>query len=113
LLLGAPGIVTELSFSVPFLLYTANRPEGAGVFQKLSNGAGAEEMLLPPHGLRDLNDLSRDGNFLLYSELNSKGKFELWTLPMSTANKVEIEKPSIYISSDFNQLQGQFSPDGH
>jgi eukaryotic-like serine/threonine-protein kinase len=94
------------------VLYAANRPEGAGIYQRPSTGAGNEEMILPPHGIRDLNDLSRDGKTLLFSELNSKGKFELWTLAMMTGATSEARKPSLYLSSDFNQVEAQFSPNG-
>jgi serine/threonine protein kinase len=95
------------------VLYASTRAEGSGLYRISSSGAGKEQMLLPPRGLRDLNDLSPDGKTLLYSELNAKGKFELWTLPLTPGLASDAGKPSVYLSSDFNQNQGQFSKDGH
>jgi len=94
--------------------YASIRAGGTGLYQKASNGTGIEEMLLPPSNARDLNDWSRDGHFLMYSEVSSKGtKSDLWVLPMAPEKPSDAGKPAVYLNSGFNETQGQFSPDGH
>src|SRR5262249_1944712 len=48
-----------------------------------------------------------DGRFLLYSEAFSKTKQDLWVLPLDGNSK-----PQVYLNSEFNETEGQFSPDG-
>jgi serine/threonine protein kinase len=88
--------------------YDSLRSGRSGLYQKASNGAGGEVVLLEPSGRRDLNDWSRDGRFLLYSQVDSKTRSDLWVLPLD-GNR----QPQRYVSSGFNETQGQFSPDGH
>jgi serine/threonine protein kinase len=94
--------------------YASSRGGGTGLYQKASNGTGVEETLLPPGGFRELDDWSRDGHFLTYSEISVKGtKSDLWYLPMTPEKPGEARKPSVYLNSESNESQGQFSPDGH
>ncbi len=54
---------------------------------------------------------SRDGRFILYFELDTKNKRDLWALPAEagTADR----KPIPFLRSEFDELQGQLSPDSH
>jgi serine/threonine protein kinase len=88
--------------------YDSLRSGQSGLYQKASNGAGGEEVLLEPSGRRDLDDWSRDGHFLLYSQIEPRTKSDLWVLPLDGDRK-----PRIYVGSAFNETHGQFSPDGH
>jgi len=87
--------------------YDSLRSGRNGLYRKASNGAGAEVVLLEPDGRRDLSDWSRDGRFLLFSQIESRTKSDLWVLPLD-GNR----KPTAYVSSAFNESHGQFSPDG-
>ena len=87
--------------------YASVRPDGTGLYQKAANGAGGEELLLQPSGSRDLDDWSRDERFLLYSQIESKTKSDLWVMPIAGGHK-----PTVYVNSEFNETHGQFSPDG-
>jgi Tol biopolymer transport system component len=79
-----------------------------------SNGAGDEERLLPGTGApRTMLDWSRDGRFLLYSQVDPKTKSDLWVLPAMPEKAGEARKPAIYLNSESNETQGRFSPDGH
>jgi Tol biopolymer transport system component len=69
-------------------------------------------MLLAPGENRTPDDWSRDGRFLLYTQLNSRGKFELWVLPM-TVGSPGARKPAPFLQTEFTEAQGQFSPDTH
>jgi Tol biopolymer transport system component len=88
--------------------YASVRSGRTGLYQKAANSAGSEQLLLEPSGSRDLDDWSRDGRFLLYSQVDSKTKSDLWVMPLAGDRK-----PTVYVNSEFNETHGQFSPDGH
>jgi Tol biopolymer transport system component len=94
------------------IVYSAVRDGVYGLFQKAANGAGDEEPVLPPGTPRFPNDWSRDGRFILYSELGPKAKGDLWVLPATGGSSGE-RKPTPYLVAEFNESQGQFSPDVH
>ena len=88
--------------------YASDRSGRTGLYQKPANGAGGEQLLLEPSGTRNLDDWSRDGRFLLYSQFDSKTRSDLWLMPLAGDRK-----PAVYVNSEFNETHGQFSPDGH
>jgi Tol biopolymer transport system component len=90
------------------IAYVVNGDKGSGLAVRSSGGSGAEEVVLPPNGrVRHLNDWSRDGGLLLYAEENEKRKSDLWVVPVGGGRK-----PEVVLNSEFNETQGQFSPDG-
>jgi dipeptidyl aminopeptidase/acylaminoacyl peptidase len=83
-----------------------------GIYQKLSNGAGGEELLLPseasdPHIWP--TSWSRDGKFILYSRGDSYGSLtqvDIWVLPLAGDRK-----PRLFVKTPVAAYDGQFSPD--
>jgi serine/threonine protein kinase/Tol biopolymer transport system component len=71
-----------------------------------SNDANADEQL-GKGILRLLCDWSRDGRFLMYATPDDKTGFDLWVLPMDGDRT-----PFPFVRTSFNELWGQFSPDG-
>src|SRR5207253_199286 len=69
---------------------------------------GSEELLLKNSNPKYANDWSNDGRFLLYSEADLKTGRNLWALPI-TPNE---GKPIPIATTPFDELNGQFSPDG-
>ena len=51
---------------------------------------------------------SRDGSLLLYTVVPPKKKSDVWVLPLE-GNK----KPVPFLTSEFDETQARFSPDGH
>ncbi len=100
----SPGLVWSSDGNS--LTYVASRAGAAGMYQKLSSGAGQDELLLDEAG-GEPNDRSQDGRFLLYQKIDPKTKSDLWVLPLSGDRK-----PRPFLQSEFNEAQGQFSPDG-
>jgi Tol biopolymer transport system component len=85
----------------------------AGIYEKRSNGAGTEELLLAsdsPDVEAWPNDWSRDGHFILYSrgDLGNRSQEELWVLPL-----IGDRKPRLFLRNPPAVYDGQFSPDGH
>jgi len=76
-------------------------------YQKVSSGAGNEDVLLKADGRKYPYDWSQDGKFLLYGVQGVKG-LDLWVLPFTGDDR----KPALYLETDFNKSQARFSPNG-
>jgi serine/threonine protein kinase/Tol biopolymer transport system component len=88
------------------LTFVARRAGVTGLYQKLSNGAGQDELLLSATDVEPA-DRSQDGRFLLYQKNDPKTKWDLWVLPLFGDRK-----PKPFLQTEFDESQGQFSPDG-
>ena len=90
------------------IAFRSNRRGRPGdLYQKAASGSGQVELLVSTPNDKTVNQWSRDGQFIVYSELDPKTKWDLWVLPIGD------RKPIRFLNSDFNELQGQMSPDGH
>ncbi len=76
------------------------------LYIKAASGAGADEGLFQSPNFKVPTDWSRDGRNLVFSERDPKTKHDLWTLDMET------HKVTLFLRTEFNEQQGQFSPDG-
>jgi Tol biopolymer transport system component len=89
------------------IVFTSTRDRQVSLYEKLSNGAGEEKLLLKGKGFIIANGWSPDGRFLLYSENDAKTGWDLWALSL------EGERKSWPIQrTGFNEHWGEFSPDG-
>jgi Tol biopolymer transport system component len=78
------------------------------LYQKLSTGAQNEELLLKfGKEFSYPTDWSSDGQFIAYTIENAKTKRELWVLPLKGDRK-----PFPFLQTQFNEMNGRFSPDG-
>jgi WD40 repeat protein len=59
------------------IAFSSNLRSTFNLYQKLSSGAGQEEMLLTPTEQRTPDDWSRDGRFLLYTSQDPRTKADL------------------------------------
>ncbi|PYS09605.1 MAG: hypothetical protein DMG17_26625 [Acidobacteria bacterium] len=87
--------------------FISDRKGVNNLYAKLSNGAGADELLLESDRGKVLNDWSSDGRFLLFNSADPQTGQDLWVLPISGD-----KKPFPFLKTPFDQLHGQFSPDG-
>jgi Tol biopolymer transport system component len=83
-----------------------------GIYQKYSNGAGSQELLLSSDSDTPIwpTSWSRDGRFILYSREASaaqQGSVEIWVLPL-----VGGHGPRRFIEAQPRAYDGQFSPNG-
>ena len=87
-----------------------NIPKGVfNLFQKAASGSTQEELLLPNTVSDYPTQWSRDGRFIAYQESDPKNKFDLWVLPVrGTAAE---RKPIPFLRTEFNEIEGQLSPD--
>jgi Tol biopolymer transport system component len=89
------------------LVFFSNRDGVSNLYQRLSSGAGNDEVLLKSAEPKAPHDWSPDGKFILYTALSPKNAADLWLLPLFGD-----QKPTPFIQTEFNESQGRFSPDG-
>jgi hypothetical protein len=77
------------------------------LFEKPVSGTADEHLLLVTSQGKQALDWSRDGRFLLYSTQDAKTGTDLWALPMTGERK-----PFAVLQGRFDEIEGQFSPDG-
>jgi hypothetical protein len=89
------------------VIFYSTRSAAGDIYQKQASGTSADELLLSTNLGKLPSDASRDGRFLMYSEVNPKTKYDLWVLPLAGD-----KKPVPYLVTPFNDADGHFSPDG-
>jgi serine/threonine protein kinase len=95
--------------------FTSNREGAMNLYLHDASGAGNEELLLKSGENKFVQDVSRDGRFLMYSQ-NGAGVMDLWVLPLGPqggANGSAPGMPMPYLKTEFYESEGRFSPDGH
>ena len=93
------------------LAFFSSRGGGQNLYQKDVTGSGQDELLLKTERFKFPTSWSRDGKVLLYTEPAPKTKSDLWTLSME-GDRAQRAPPAPYLATEFNDTQGQFSPDG-
>lgn len=90
------------------IIFSSNRNGQFGIYQKASDGSGAEDTLLPvSEGAKFPWSWSRDGKFVTYFLFSPKSGAHLWILPVTGKNK-----PFQFAQSEFTDEGGAFFPDG-
>jgi Tol biopolymer transport system component/tRNA A-37 threonylcarbamoyl transferase component Bud32 len=91
---------------------TRNDDEVVGIYEKRANGVGDESLLLKigaqGGGTTFPTDWSSDGRFLLYYARSERTRIDIWALPLFGDRK-----PYPVLNTEFDEHQGQLSPDGH
>jgi serine/threonine protein kinase/Tol biopolymer transport system component len=90
------------------IVFTTNRNGVFDLYQKPTNGTGVEEVLLTGTSEEAFAcDWSPDGQLLLFQRRNAKTGFDLWVLPLRGGGK-----PFVVGQTEFDERDGQISPDG-
>jgi Tol biopolymer transport system component len=98
------------------LVFFSNRQANGELYQRSSNGAGADEVLPADGGNKAPSSFSTDGKYLLYTSVApgrrpgagpGAGASELWVLPLTGDRK-----SFAFLKSSFPLVQARFSPDG-
>ena len=119
------GIPTRFTFDPGYDGYPVWSPDGSRIafaavrgtgsprlYQKISSGAGSDEPLLKSSSVNLPTSWSRDGRLILFDQQDPKTKYDIWALPVAGDGKPEDRKPYPVLRTDFEEHQGQFSPDG-
>src|SRR5262245_34332807 len=91
--------------------FHSNRKGKFHLYWKLSSGAGADELLLESDRNEAPGDWSPDGRFLLFRSGGPPTGYDLRVLPVFGENRGD-KKPLPFLKTPFEELDGQFSPDG-
>jgi Tol biopolymer transport system component len=81
------------------------------LFRGPANSAGSEEVLYASDTGKVPTSWSPDGKQLLYFT-GGTPRHEIWLLPLTSDRPGEPPKPERLLKTGFNELFGQFSPDG-
>jgi serine/threonine protein kinase len=90
------------------LAFSSSRKGPFNLYSKSANGAAPEELILETPNSKFTQDWSRNGQFLLYNEVDVKTGRDLWALPTTGNDRTPIE----VTKTQFEEQNGQFSPDG-
>jgi eukaryotic-like serine/threonine-protein kinase len=90
------------------IVFRSNRKGTTNLYQKPSNGAGSDELLVESPQDKTATAWSPDGRFLLYVSVDPKTTSDIWVLPLEGDRK-----PFVFLKTGFAERFGQFSPDGH
>jgi len=85
---------------------------GKGIYVEDASGGSKEELVLENENEKFPSDWSRDGRYLIYTEMDPKGQGDIWYLP-DPLSKSSDRKPVRFQGTDAVESQGQLSPDGH
>jgi eukaryotic-like serine/threonine-protein kinase len=91
------------------IVFTSNREGPFDLYRKGANGARDEEPLIKSAYNKRPTSWSHDGRFLMYTVNDPKTRGDIWVLPDPG---VVPGRPVPFLQTQFNETQGQFSPDG-
>jgi eukaryotic-like serine/threonine-protein kinase len=89
------------------VVFVSDRDGAGNLYQKSASGAGNEELLFKSNERKWAGDWSRDGRFIICTNLSQKTKNDLWVLPMTGE-----QTPFSYLQTTYNEDHPRFSPDG-
>jgi hypothetical protein len=81
---------------------------GGNLYKKASDGSGGEELVLRSTPFKFPDDWSLDGRFIIYTLVDPKTNRDLWVLPTFGDRR-----PYPLLNTEFQEISGQFSADGH
>jgi serine/threonine protein kinase len=87
------------------VVFTSTRKGSLDLYRKPADGSGSEELLRQSADDKRPDSWSPDGRFILYNSSQNNG--DLMVLPLGADRK-----PFPFLSTQFNENQGVFSPDG-
>jgi serine/threonine protein kinase len=89
------------------IVFASGRSGPWDLYERMSNGAGQDELVLKSGEQKYVTDWSSDGRFIAYHAGTGDTKRDIWILPLFGDRK-----PFPLIRTKADEAQGRFSPDG-
>jgi Tol biopolymer transport system component len=89
------------------LIYSSNASGHYNIYERPASGGGDGRLLVDTDQAKIPQDVSPDGQQLLYASLDPTSGWDLWTVSLKTP-----ATPTVLLKTPFQELGGQFSPDG-
>ena len=90
------------------IVFESPRTGDAKLYQRSSNGSGQDELIRQRTLSPWPTQWSRDGRYVVYFEVGSKNKRDIWVLPTEASGK-----PIPFLTTGADEFMGQLSPDNH
>ena len=88
-----------------YIAYSSNREGEINIYRKRADGSGEPDRITESKDSQYVSNWSNDGKYLLFSpQVNGT---DLWTVPLDGDRK-----PELFLSTEFVENEGAFSPDG-
>jgi Tol biopolymer transport system component len=97
------------------IVFSARSSDQFDLFWKATRSAGAAQVLLESAHPKYPTDWSRDGRYILYTELNPSTQADVWYLPVdkdSVSGGLRAGEPVAFLQSEYLESAAQLSPDG-
>ncbi len=119
LLETARGVLNRLTSDLALESFPVWSPDGHSIvfnstrngvfdlYRKAIDGSGGEDLVLATPFPKGPTDWSRDGRLLLFRSPDPKTGFDIWAVPLEGDRK-----PFPVVQTNFDERDGQFSPDG-
>jgi Tol biopolymer transport system component len=91
------------------IVWASDRDGVLNLYQKAASGAGEDTLLLKSDHQKFPTDWSRDGRFIIYSQIDPKTKGDIWVLPAPGSGDA---KPFPVVRTEADEGAGTLSPDG-
>jgi Tol biopolymer transport system component len=89
------------------IIFRSTRNGQQQLYVRNTNGTGKDELLPTPENPKFASQWPRE-ELVFYSERVPQTNIDLWVLPMTGDRK-----PYVFLKTEFDETQGQLSPDGH
>ena len=86
--------------------FSSRRNGSFDLFQKRPEAAAEDEEMYHSPQIKNISDWSRDGKYLLYTNVDEKTHYDMWVLPVGGDHQ-----PKVFLKTGVNEGEGQFSPD--
>ena len=115
----ASGTMTRLTFDkddniLPiwspdgrWIYFDSNASGAYNIFRKRADGSGKQEHVRPSANIETPLDISRDGRYLLFSDLATGTNDDIWYMPLESPDKA-----TVFLRMPARELDARFSPDG-
>jgi Tol biopolymer transport system component len=90
------------------IAFSSNRRGTTNIYQRLTNGAGEEELLYESGGqFKEVHGWSPDGRYLVFAQSDPVTSWDIWLLSLEGERK-----PIPYLRTRFGEVDCSISPDG-